>query len=412
MVKCSLLIKLYLKADKSDRFYLCCMPLKLILICILMQSYLLYATPDHKENLRELRNRIQVLQKDLSRKEKSKLEAADALRESERAISNANRKLTELTHEKRQTEIKLKRLQAKHKRVKTSINVAQTQLDKLLYQQYLGGQQKYLRLLLNQQDPNQIARNIHYYKHLSLARSENIRILRINQKKLEILTRTSRKQMDQLTAIQTEYSKQTERLAQEKTKRQMVLSQISEKIIQQRQEIDKLKHDEKRIANLVEQINKLLTKKNTATPLYNNKLPNTSKEKQPFVSLKGRLYLPVRGELVSRFGSPRSGKHITWNGLFIRSPSGNDIKAIADGRIVFADWLRGFGNLMIVDHGSGYMSLYGNNETLYKQVGDIIRGGDVIAAAGNSGGNPDSGLYFELRHKGKPFDPLTWIKIE
>lgn len=98
--------------------------------------------------------------------------------------------------------------------------------------------------------------------------------------------------------------------------------------------------------------------------------------------------------------------------MFILSQSGQEVKAIAAGQVVFADWLRGFGNLIILDHGAGYMSLYGNNETLYKQVGDSIHGGDTIAAVGNSGGNPDSGLYFEMRHQGKPFDPLTWVTVK
>lgn len=120
----------------------------------------------------------------------------------------------------------------------------------------------------------------------------------------------------------------------------------------------------------------------------------------------------MRGKLVNTFGGQRSGKHITWKGLFIQAPKGSDVKAISGGRIVFADWLRGFGNLIILDHGNNYMSLYGNNTTLHKQVGDMILGGDTIATVGNSDGNANSGLYFELRHRGKPFDPLTWIKIE
>jgi septal ring factor EnvC (AmiA/AmiB activator) len=122
--------------------------------------------------------------------------------------------------------------------------------------------------------------------------------------------------------------------------------------------------------------------------------------------------LPVRGELANRFGSPRADGGVTWKGLFIRSANGSEVKAVATGRVVFADWLRGFGNLMIVDHGNSYMSLYGNNETIHRQVGDAVRGGETIATVGNSGGNPDSGLYFELRHQGKPFDPLNWVRIK
>ncbi len=142
-------------------------------------------------------------------------------------------------------------------------------------------------------------------------------------------------------------------------------------------------------------------------------MPDASTDGNPFSALKGRLSLPVRGELANRFGSPRDDGGLTWKGLFIRSAIGEDVKAIARGRIVFADWLRGFGNLLIVDHGGSYMSLYGNNETIRKQVGDSVRSGETIATVGNSSDiNPDSGLYFELRHQGKPFDPLNWVRIK
>jgi len=193
---------------------------------------------------------------------------------------------------------------------------------------------------------------------------------------------------------------------------QKILSQVSEKIAQQQNEIEKLQRDEKRIADIVAEINKILSQQKTSPGLYNNELPKALQGQAPFSSLKGKLHLPVRGKLVSRFGGQRSGRNVTWKGLFISSPKGSDVKAIANGQVVFADWLRGFGNLMIIDHGMSYMSLYGNNETLYKEVGDIILSGDTITAVGNSGGNPDSGLYFELRYKGQPFDPMTWIKIE
>jgi len=133
---------------------------------------------------------------------------------------------------------------------------------------------------------------------------------------------------------------------------------------------------------------------------------------KPFPELKGDLRLPVKGELTNRYGSPRVDGGTTWKGLFIRSQEGEPVRAIAPGRVVYADWLRGFGNLLILDHGEGYMSLYGNNETLLKQVGDAVKGGDVVASVGNSGGNPDSGVYFELRHKGSPLDPLNWVSLK
>src|ERR1700686_1959223 len=128
----------------------------------------------------------------------------------------------------------------------------------------------------------------------------------------------------------------------------------------------------------------------------------------PFASLKGRLRLPVRGEAMNRYGGPREESGASWKGLFIRSVSGETIRAVADGRVVYADWLRGFGNLLILDHGTGYMSLYANNDGLLRQVGESVRGGDPIAHVGASGGEAESGLYFEVRRAGKPFDPLKW----
>ncbi|GAC1521725.1 MAG: peptidoglycan DD-metalloendopeptidase family protein [Collimonas sp.] len=147
-----------------------------------------------------------------------------------------------------------------------------------------------------------------------------------------------------------------------------------------------------------------------AAPLARNELTPKADSAygKPFDSLRGQLRLPVRGDVMARFGSKR-GDGPSWKGLFIRTPEGSEVKAVAAGRVVFADWLRGFGNLIIVDHGNQYMTIYGNNQALLKRPGDVVKTGDVIASAGNSGGNEQSGLYFEIRHQGRAFDPLGWV---
>jgi len=129
-----------------------------------------------------------------------------------------------------------------------------------------------------------------------------------------------------------------------------------------------------------------------------------------FESLRGRLPAPIAGKVVARFGAKR-GDGPTWRGMFIKAPEGTDVRAIAAGRVVFANWMRGYGNLIIVNHGGEYLSIYGNNQTLMKQAGDAVKPGDVIASAGNTGGNEESGLYFELRHLGKAFDPAGWVRF-
>lgn len=384
----------------------------MLMLCILTFLCPLSAFSNNQENLKLLRERIQSLQKDLTIKEALKQDTTDALQETERAISNITHRLTKLIENDRQANEEYKQLQIQYSQIRNKIETERNQLEKLFYQQYVGGQQDYLRLVLNQQSPSQTARDIYYYQQLSLTRSKIIKNLQNDQDEIKTLIQTSRQKKEEITAIQAEYLGQRKKLAQEKTKHQTILSQVSGQITQQQQEINKLKNDEKRITNLVTEINKLLVQESSASTVINNKLPDASTTGSSFSTLKGKLNLPVRGKLVNTFGGQRSGKHVTWKGLFIQSPDGSDVKAISGGRVVFAGWLRGFGNLIILDHGNSYMSLYGNNATLHKQVGDTIRGGDTIATVGNSGGNADSGLYFELRHGGKPFNPLTWIKIE
>ena len=127
--------------------------------------------------------------------------------------------------------------------------------------------------------------------------------------------------------------------------------------------------------------------------------------------MRGRLKAPVKGELAARFGTAR-GEGSTRKGIFIRAGEGSEVHAIAPGKVIFSDWLRGFGNLIILDHGNQYMSIYGNNQTVLKQAGDEVSAGETIASAGNTGGNEQSGLYFEMRHQGRAFDPLSWISIK
>ena len=209
----------------------------------------------------------------------------------------------------------------------------------------------------------------------------------------------------------------------------MVLDSISSKISEQRKEIGNLQRDEKQLAQLITRLSRIIATRpaplkespaQTALEKRSGKREGTSEivnEATPeavsgsFAALKGNLRLPVRGVVANRFGTARQ-EGSTWKGLFIRAQAGSDIKAVAGGRVVFAEWMRGFGNLLIVDHGGSYLSIYGYNDALLKQVGDGVRGGDSIATTGNSGGNPESGLYFEIRHQGLPIDPLKWVSLK
>ena len=191
----------------------------------------------------------------------------------------------------------------------------------------------------------------------------------------------------------------------------MALKRIAGEVAKGKREIDRLKKDEARLTRLVEELARALAAKPAGPPAKGktiDQVADASLSAKSFVTLKGRLKLPVRGELMSRFGAARE-EGATWKGLFIRAETGEPVRAVADGRVVYADWLRGFGNLLILDHGRRYMSLYAYNDGLLRQVGDTVRSGDTIASVGQSGGAGESGLYFELRHDGRAFDPLQWV---
>jgi len=372
------------------------------------------------EELQQLRSRIDALKKELATAEESKSEAADALKASERAISDASRKLAELTEKASDGNRELAELRRQSDQNADAVRRQQALQAEWLYQRYVSGVPEPLKLLLSGENPARIGRELYYYGHVLKARGEHIAKLRDALSQLRNLETETQEKMGELNAIAAEQEAQRRRLEQEKQARAKVLTKISRDIQRQRKEIGTLKRDENRLTQLIERLNRIIARTPAPKPpqaaaqaprLRNDRLPAKLTEAVPFEDLKGRLALPVRGELANRYGSPRSDGGLTWRGLFIAAKAGEEVRAVAPGRVVFADWLRGFGNLLILDHGDGYMSLYGYNETLYKQVGQSIAGGDVVAAVGNSGGSADSGLYFEMRHLGKPFDPLTWVNV-
>lgn len=382
-------------------------PLRLLLLtgCLLAGS----ATASQQEELENLRRRIAQMQDEITKTSESKTEAADALRASERAISQSSRKLSELTEQQHEADLKLGALQIQQQQLSQSISRQKEMLEKLLYQQYLSGKHDYLKLMLDNQDPNKVARDLQYFQYIARNRAAWLSGLRNDLKTLDHVSSQVRAQNETLEKLTAEQALQKEKLKQEQRERQQVLGQVSKQLTLQRREISRLQHDENRLASLVVKISAMLAKPKSNSLFKNNNLPDNRFDGKPFEQLQGRLTLPVRGEIANKFGATRPDSTVIWKGLFIRSAGGQQVRAVAAGRVVFADWLRGFGNLLIVDHGNAYMSLYGNNETLYKQVGDEVRGGDGIATVGNSGGNEDSGLYFELRLQSKPLDPLKWL---
>ena len=360
--------------------------------------------------LESLRSRIDALKQNLSDTEEDRSDASDALRASERGVSDANRKLRDIGAQQRSVQAELERTGQQSRKLEETIAAQQRELGQLLALRHISGREDYLKLLLSGRDPNQTARDLYYYSYISRAQAEFIRSLRANVAGLAQLASEGRAKSAQLAELEAQQRSSRKELLAQQAERRKVLAKLAQQIRSQRRQIKSLQRDEQRLSRLVEELSKVIA---PATALRRNeKVPERGSEAGLFSALKGKLRLPARGELINRFGSPRSDGGLSWKGLFIRGSSGQEVRAVASGQVVYADWMRGFGNLLIIDHGQSYLTIYGNNESLLKQVGDRVGSGDTVATVGNSGGSPDSGLYFEIRHQGKAFDPMRWVSLK
>ncbi|WIM05189.1 MAG: peptidoglycan DD-metalloendopeptidase family protein [Candidatus Nitricoxidivorans perseverans] len=379
-----------------------------------------------QEQRSEVRERIEALRQDLARSEASKVSVADRLKETESAISGANRRLRRLAESRASTSAEITRLEEQVRQIDGQIARQQGHLSGLLRAHYTRGDHNMegdpLRMLLAGRNPNRTAIDYHFLKLLSRAKADLIADLRASATEKERLTGAAREKNAELAAIEATQQQERAVLLDRQKQRQALLARVADRIKAQRREIGVLQRDEKRLASLIEGLKRIAAAKpkpvkpgkpsdKAAPAIRNERIPDPAQASGAFAALKGRLRLPVKGEVAGRFGAPRPEGGITWKGLFIRAAEGAEVHAVAAGRVVFSDWLRGFGNLMIVDHDDDFLSVYGNNQSLLRQAGETVRAGEALATVGNSGGNPESGLYFELRHQGQPFDPMKWADM-
>jgi len=366
-------------------------------------------SPPPKKELGELRERIVRLKREIESAEENKADVLDQLKQSEQSISQINRSLHELGRDQLAANATLAEAQKESNQLRAHIQSQQSLLSKLLYQQYINGSQDTLRLVLSLQNPNDISRQVEYYGYLSRSRATLITGLRRDLKQAEAAEAVVREKNIELTQIHAQQQAEKRALQKEANTRRVMLTKLDKQIGARRKQITQMERDERRLTQLVERLARVVPPKAKPKPKPSKAGERAKPASGDFTQYKGRLKLPVAGELANRFGGQRADTGTMWKGLFIRASTGSAVKALGPGSVVFADWLRGFGNLLIIDHGDGYMSLYGNNEAVLKQEGEQVAAGEVIATVGNSGGNPESGLYFEVRYHSRPIDPLQWV---
>jgi len=346
--------------------------------------------------LNTVRKEIKELETRLTRETARRDEGAKALRAAEVENADATRKLADVRAKLNDQRAARRSLGEQTDRANQRLTAERAALGSQVRLSYITGRSEMFKLLLSQESPATLGRMLVYYDYLNRARSARIAAVGADLTRLSALNADTERVEAELKDLEAAQATQVAALAKARDARQAVVTRLESSIKDDSATVAKLRGEEKRLTDLVEQLRQLMA----GLPVEGD---------QPFATLKGKLPWPVQGRLAGDFGQPRAGGVVKWNGVLLEASAGTAVRAVYHGRVAFADWLPGLGLLVIIDHGGGYMSLYGHNEALLKEAGDWVQPGETIAQVGDTGGAPRPALYFEIRFKGEPVNPHTWI---
>lgn len=388
---------------------------------------------------RTIKGQISTIKKDIEQKQARVDSANQELRASEKAISDSNRTLKELGAKKSAVENQLADLKREADIVGMHVTEAEDLVAVITQAQFLNSRRHPWQAALTGDNPNDITRMSAILRYMAREQDRTIDRLANRRKNIEVVTAKTNATQKELSRIEADEQKNRDNLEKEKSRRESAVNELKKELNTQRERYEQLVKNDRQLTNLIANIDKQIEAAAAKERARKEKLARAEKEKAAreaeqrksrrpsqtasanrttvapvtgnFGKMRGKLTMPTKGKIVAKFGQKREGaaSDLAWRGLLISGRMGQDVVATAGGTVVFADWMRGFGNLMILDHGSNYLSVYANNESLYKSVGDTVKQGETIASVGRSGGEDSPGLYFELRYKGKPFDPARWI---
>ena len=349
-----------------------------------------------ERELEEVRERISELKKSMDESAAERDLLASELQELELAIAEQQARFKDIERQQRRAMDRKKQLDADLAEREAHLDQEADALAAQVRAAYMSGNQEKIRLLLNQRDPATLGRLMGYYRYLNDYRADNIAAVTEQIHRLEELRRDIATETARLGELAETRSAELARLNKSQEERTTLLASLRQKIDNEGKEVERLAAQEEDLTRLIAELTSILSD-----------YPISSE--RPFSEHKGKLTWPVAGTLLHDFGQPRVGGKISWNGVVLAAPRGQEVRAVYHGRVAFADWLAGMGLLVIVDHGEGYMTLYGYNETILKNAGDWVAPGDVIATVGDSGGQSEAALYFEVRRGTKPVNPRRWV---
>ena len=375
---------------------LLCMQLLLLAVPLPAQQD---TTPEQQEiELESIRNRIRDVKSSIDEAKKDVDSYHSELQQSEMAAAQIEQSLQALSAEVAAKQHSLEQLRTESEGQQQILSSERALLAEQLRTAYKTGRNDFIKLFLNQEDPSTIGRMMTWHDYYTRARSRRIREIRITLENLEHLQQRIDLETTGLQTLRDEQAQSLSQLENYRSSRNSIIANLQSYISTQDEALQSLRRDEVELGKLIEN----LDTSEAVTALF--------EELPPFDSMKGKLPWPVEGKIISRFGTEKKEGKLRWNGVRISAASGTTVAAVSAGKVIFADWFRNLGLLIIIDHGNGYMSLYGHNESLIRKPGDFVNPGEPIAYVGDTGGQTESALYFEIRGNGKPLDPTQWCR--
>jgi septal ring factor EnvC (AmiA/AmiB activator) len=373
-----------------------------IVACLLMPMALAAEETDLEaktRQLHEVKSRIESLNRTLRTTENQRDVESRALRETEQKIGRIARRIRATDQSLQRQKRQLAELEAQRADARLKLDSHRSSLERQIRAAYTMGRQEKVKILLNQEDPAVVSRVMVYYDYFNAARISQMEQIEESLRELNQIEHEIAQEEQRLQQLQSKNNHERLHLEAAKHGRKEIIAQLNHQLKDKGLELSGLKDNENQLTSLISDIQQALAD-----------LPLDPAAHDPFRSRKGKLPWPASGDLVANFGSRREVGKLKWDGVMIAAPEGREVRAIHHGRVAFADWLRGFGLLLIIDHGDGFMSLYGHNQSLFKETGEWVEPGEVVAQVGSSGGRTHSGIYFGIRHNGEPQNPKLWCK--
>lgn len=351
-----------------------------------------------QQQLEQLQGKIQQLNRELSSAKTRRDKLRAEVKEAELALGKLQGQVRQTRAEIATAENKLTALQTQQEQLETRRQEQQARIANELETAWKMGRQEQIKVLLNQESPHTVARALAYYRYFFEARSELIEQFRVTLEQLKTVQAGIETTRQQLAGRQTELERQSAQLEANREARKQAVASLAANIAEKGDELQQLEQDQKKLEELLATIRAAVLDMN---------VPD---DYRSFAEAKGKMPWPVAGKPSNQFGRARNAGKMRWQGVNIPAKEGTAVRAIHNGRVVYADWFRGSGLLLIIDHGDGYMSLYAHNQSLVREVGEWVKAGTAVGAVGASGGLEQPAVYFEIRHNGKPTNPASWCK--